>query len=203
MPIPYPDMDRASDHGPSKVKADGDPVSVPDTGPAPSEGDEPGTGGPGRSRMPGGANPLLVAGIVIAVVIVVALAIHHNADDRDDGDDGPQGGLPIDPLETTVETVWEPTPGLHLAVAILNDANASRSLDGHDLLVTVLEGTEEVGRTTMVLSGDVAAGHGRGVLMNVPVDLTSGRTYRVNVLLREDNGTRVDEYGTEVTVLLS
>ncbi|NIP34477.1 MAG: hypothetical protein GWN18_06030, partial [Thermoplasmata archaeon] len=56
--------------------------------------------------------------------------------------------------ETSVESAWEPTPGFHLSVLVRNDANASMSLDDHDLLVTVLVGTEEVGRTTMALSGD-------------------------------------------------
>ncbi len=206
VPIPYPNIDKASDHGSKSVKTDGEMVNVPSATYTPSEGDEPGTGGSGMSRMPGGANPLLVAAIVIAVVIVVAVAIHHYAGDRDDGDDGPgpEGGLFIDPLETTVETVWEPTPGLHLTIAILNDANATTSMDGHDLLVTVLDGSDEVGRTTMALSGDLAAGHGRGVLIDVGVSLTSGKTYKVNVLLRKDGGgTTVDDYSKEVAVPIS
>jgi hypothetical protein len=120
-------------------------------------------------------------------------------DGNGNGNGGDDDGLTIDPLETTVETVWEPTPGLHLSVVVLNEANDTTSIDGHDLLVTVLRGTEEVGRTTMALSGDLAAGGGRGVLINVAVGLTSGETYEVKVLLRED-GTTLDEYSTEVTV---
>ena len=137
--------------------------------------------------------------LVVVVVMVYLLA----GDGNGDGDDGPDGGLAIDPLETTVAVVWEPTPGLHLTIAILNEANTSLGIDGHDLLVTVLDGTEEVGRTTMALSGDLDAGRGRGVLVHVAVDLTSGQEYDVRVLLRDGEGSRVDGYRTEVTVQAS
>lgn len=204
VPVPYPNTDRASDHGAKSVKVDGEPVSAPDTEYVPSEGDEPGTGVPGMSRLPGGVNPLLVAGIVIAVVVVVVVFVHLMAGDGNgNGDDGPDGELSIDPLETTVAVVWEPAPGLHLAIALLNEANTSLGMDGHSLLVTVMQGTEEVGRTTMALSGDVAAGGGRGVLVDVAVDLTSGQEYDVRVLLRDGGGRKVDEYRTEVTVQAS
>ena len=198
VPVPYPNIDKASDHGDGPVKVEGDMASMPGTAYTPSEGDEPGTGGPGLSRLPGGVP--LVAGIVVVLVVVVATFILLSGDGNDGP--GPDGGLVIDPVETSVTTAWEPTPGLHLTIGITNTANASRNLDGHELLVTVLLGTEEVGRATMAVSGDLAAGHGRGVLMNVGVDLTSGQTYKVNVLLRRD-GTTVDEYRTEVTVPLS
>ncbi len=203
VPIPYPRTDMASDHADRPVKVEGDMVNMPDSDFTPSEGDEPGTGGPGLFRLPGGANPLLVASIVIVLVVVVVTIYLLAGDGNGNGNDGPgpDKGLLIDPLETSVESVWEPTPGLHLSVVIRNDANASGSLDGHDLLVTILLGTEEVGRATMAVSGDLAPGHGRGVLINVGVDLTSGQTYEVNVLLRKDGGsTTVDEYQTEVTI---
>ena len=202
VPIPYPNIDKASDHGGGPVKVEGDMASMPGTAYTPSEGDEPGTAGSGLSRMLGGANPLLVAGIVIVLVVVVA-TVYLLAGDAPNGNDGPGAneGLLIDPMETSVVSVWEPTPGFQLSVVILNDANVSRSLDGHDLLVTILDGTEEVGRTTMAVSGDLAAGHGRGVLMNVGVDLTTGQRYKVDVLLRKDGGsTTVDVYHTEVTI---
>lgn len=201
VPVPYPDTDRASDHGTKSVKVDGAPVGVPGSEYVPSEGDEPGTGGSGPSRPPGGA-PLLVAVIVVVLVVVVATFILLMGDGNGNGNGDNGDGLVIDPLETTVETVWEPTPGLHLSVVVLNEADVTTSMDGHDLLVTVLRGSEEVGRTTMALSGDLAAGGGRGVLVNVGVGLTSGETYEVKVLLRE-GGTKVDEYSTEVTVPLS
>ncbi len=204
VPVPYPEIDKASDHADKPVKVEGDMASMPGTAFTPSEGDEPGTGGPGRSigGLPGGANPLLVAGIIIVLVVVVA-TIYLLAGDGDNGPNGngPDEGLLIDPLETSVVSAWEPTPGFHLSVLISNSANASRSLDGHDILVTVLVGSEEVGRSTMAVSGDLAPGHGRGVLMDVGVDLTSGQTYEVNVLLRKDGGsTTVDVYRTEVTI---
>jgi hypothetical protein len=198
VPVPYPNMDRTSDHGARSVKVDGEPVSVPDTELPPSEGDEPGTGGSGPSRLPGGA-PLLVAGIVIVLVVVVATFILLSGDGND-GNNSPDGGLVIDPNSTMVETVWEPNPGFHLNIAILNKADDTTSLGGHDLLVTVLDGSQEVGRTTMALSGDVAAGHGRGVLIDVGVALTSGKTYKVNILLRDEDGKTVDSYNKEVTV---
>ncbi len=205
VPIPYPRTDKASDHADMPVKVEGDMVCKPDSDLTPSEGDEPGTGGPGRAigGLPGGANPLLVAGIVIVLVVVVAAIYLLAGDGNGNGNDGPgpDGGLLIDPLETSVESVWEPTPGLHLSVVISNNANASRSMDGHDLLVTILLGTEEVGQATMAVSGDLAPGHGRGVLIDVGVDLTSGQTYEVNVLLRKDGGTTtVDAYHMEVTI---
>lgn len=202
VPIPYPNIDKSSDHGAKAVKVDGDMVNVPGATYTPSEGDEPGTGGPvkGTGRLPGGANPLLMMGIVLVVVIVVIVTVYLlMGDGNGNGDDGPGDGLVIDPAETTVESMWEPTPGFHLSVVVKNEADDSRSMDGHDLLVTVLLDTEEVGRTTMVLSGDLAAGYGRGVLINVGVGLTSGRTYEVNVFLRDD-GMVVDEYSKEVTV---
>jgi hypothetical protein len=203
VPIPYPNIDKASDHGAKTVKVEGDMASMPGATYTPSEGDESGTGGPGMSRLPGGANPLLIVGIVLVVVIVVIVTVYLlMGEGNGNGDDGPGDGLVIDPAETTVESMWEPTPGFHLTILISNDANATRSLDGHDLLVTVLDGTQEVGRATMALSGDLAAGRGRGVLMNVGVDLTSGRTYEISVLLRED-GTKVDEYSTDITVPLT
>ncbi len=207
VPIPYPRTDMASDHADMPVKVEGDMVCKPDSDFTPSEGDEPGTGGPGRAigGLPGGANPLLVAGIVIVLVVVVA-TIYLLAGDGNGGPNGhdgpgPDGGLLIDPLETSVVNVWEPTPGFHLSVVISNNANASKSMDGHDLLVTILLGTEEVGQATMAVSGDLAPGHDRGVLIDVGVDLTSGQTYEVNVLLRKDGGTTtVDAYHTEVTI---
>jgi hypothetical protein len=210
VPVPYPNIDKASDHGSRPVKVEGDMTSMPGTTYTPSEGDEPGTGGPGGAigGLPGGANPLIVAGIVIVLVVVV-VAILLLAGDGNDGPDGnggpaPDGGLVIDPEMTSVENVWEPAPGFHLSILISNDANASRSMDGHSLRVTVLLGTEEVGRTTMVLSGDLASGHGRGVLIDVGADVTSGRTYEVNVLLLKDGGgTKVDEYQKDVTIPLS
>ena len=207
VPVPYPETARSSDHADMPVKVEGDMVNMPDEAITPSEGDEPGTGGPGRAigGLPGGANPLLVAGIIIVLVVVVA-TIYLLAGDGNDGPNGnngpgPDEGLMIDPLETSVESVWEPTPGFHLSVVISNNANGSRSLDGHDLLVTILIGTEEVGRATMAVSGNLAPGHGRGVLIDVGLDLTSSQTYEVNVLLRKDGGsTTVDEYQTEVTI---
>jgi hypothetical protein len=200
VPVPYPNTGKASDHDKDRpVKVDGDMVNVPDTAFTPSEGDEPGTGGSGPARLPGGA-PLLVAVVVVVMVVVVATFILLMGDGNGNGNGGDGDGLVIDPLETTVETVWEPTPGFHLSVVVLNEANDTRSLDGHDLQVFVLRGTEEVGRTSMVLSGDLDAGHGRGVLVNVAVDLTSGRMYEVNVLLRDEGGKGVDDYRTEVTV---
>lgn len=204
VPVPYPNIDKASDHTDKPVKVNGDMVNVPGTTYTPSEGDEPGTGGSGLSPLPGGNKPLLVAGIVIALVIILGVTVYLLSGDGNgdgNGGPGPDGGLLIDPVETTVETVWEPRPGFHLSILVRNDANASQSLGGLDLLVTVHLDTEEVGRATMALSGDLPAGLGRGVLIDVPIDLTSGRTYEVEVLLREDAGSKtVDEYSTEVTV---
>jgi hypothetical protein len=185
------------------VKVDGDMVNAPGAEVTPSEGDEPGTGRPGLFRMPGGGNPLLVAGIVVVVVVIVLVTVYLLAGDGPDGDDGPgpDGGLLIDPLETSVVSVWEPTPGFHLDVVILNNVNSSRSLDGHDLFVTILVGTDKVGQATEAVSGDLASGGNKWVPIDVGVDLTSGQTYKVNVLLRRDGGsTTVDAYHTEVTI---
>ena len=207
VPVPYPEIAQSSDHGSPPVKVEGKDAMLKGERFTMTEGDEPGTGGPGWAigRLPRGVDPLVVVGVVIALVVVVATIylLAGDGNDGPNGDDGPgpDEGLMIDPLETSVESVWEPTPGFHLSVVISNSANGSRSLDGHDLLVTILIGTEEVGRATMAVSGDLASGHGRGVLMNVGVDLTSGQTYEVNVLLRKDGGsTTVDEYRTEVTI---
>ena len=201
VPIPYPRTDMASDHADRPVKVDGDMVNAPGAEVTPSEGDEPGTGGPGLFRLPGGANPLLVAGIVVVVVVVVAIIYLLAGDGTGNDGPGPDGGLLIDPIETSVVNVWEPTPGFHLDVGILNNANGSRSLDGHDLLVTVLVGTEKVGQATAAVSGDLAPGGSKGVPIDVAVDLTSGQMYEVNVLLRKDGGsTTVDVYHTEVTI---
>jgi hypothetical protein len=207
VPVPYPGIDKTSDHASRPTKVEGDMARMPGATYTPSEGDEPGTGGQGRAigGFPGGANPLLVVGAIIVVVVVV-VTIYLLAGDGNGGPDGPggpgpDGGLLIDPDETSVENVWEPTPGFHLSILVTNDANASRSMDDHELLVTVLLGTEEVGRTTMGLLGDLAPGHGRGVLIDVGVDVTSGQTYKVNVLLLKDGGsTKVDEYKKEVTI---
>ena len=204
VPVPYPDTDRMTDHGKSTTKVGGDEAMPPSSDVPPSEGDEPGTGGPWWSvgGLPGGANPLLVAGIVVVVVVVVA-TIYLLAGDAPNGHEGPgpDEGLLIDPIETSVVNVWEPTPGFHLSVVISNNATGPMSLDGHDLLVTVLVGTEEVGRATVAVSGDLAPGHGRGVLIDVGVDLTTGQRYKVDVLLRKDGGsTTVDVYRTEVTI---
>jgi hypothetical protein len=208
VPVPYPNIDKSSDHSDKPVKVEGDMASMPSTAYTPSEGDEPGTGGPGQAigGLPGGANTLLVVGIVIAVVVVFVVTFYLLMGDGNGGPNGndgpgPDEGLLIDPEMTSVESVWEPTPGFHLSIMISNDANASRSMNGHELLVTVLLDGEEVGRTTMVLSGDLASGHGRGVLIDMGVDLTSGQTYEVNVLLLKDgSSTTVDEYSTEVII---
>ena len=203
VPVPYPDTDRTTDHGTSPTKVVGGEAMPPSSDVPPSEGDEPGTGGPWWSvgGLPGGANPLLVAGIVIALVVVVATIYLLAGDGNGNDGPGPDGGLLIDPIETSVVSVWEPTPGFHLDVGILNNANGSRSLDGHDLLVTVLVGMEEVGRATVAVSGDLAPGGVKGVLIDVAVDLTSGQMYEVNVLLRRDGGSAtVDVYHTVVTI---
>ena len=201
--VPYPDTDRTTDHGTSPTKVVGGEAMPPSSDVPPSEGDEPGTGEPWWSvgGLPGGANPLLVAGIVVVVVVVVATIYLLAGDGNGNDGPGPDGGLLIDPIETSVVNVWEPTPGFHLDVGILNNANGSRRLDGHDLLVTVLVGTEEVGRATVAVSGDLAPGGGKGVPIDVAVDLTSGQRYKVDVLLRKDGGsTTVDVYHTEVTI---
>jgi len=200
VPVPYPDMDQAKHHHGGSTRTDGGPVSTPGAEATPSEGDEPGTGGgPSRGRFPGGLP--LVTGIIVVLVVVIALVLLMGGDKDGDGNgDGNGGGdLVIDADATTAAAVWEPTPGFHLAVLVRNEGEETTSMDGHDLLVTVLDGGEEVGRTTVTLSGDLAAGAGRGVLVDVGAALTSGRTYRVDVALRE-GGTTVDSYRTDVTV---
>ena len=197
VPVPYPDMERAKHHHGGSTKTDGGPVSTPGAEATPSEGDEPGTGGgPSRGGFPGGLP--LVTGIILVLVVVIALVLLMGGDK--DGDGNGDGDLVIDPEGTSAAAVWEPTPGVHLAVMVRNEGEEATSMDGHDLLVTVLDGTEEVGRTTVTLSGDLAAGAGRGVLVDVAVALTPGHQYQVDVLLRMD-GVTVDEYQTMVTVL--
>jgi hypothetical protein len=200
VPIPYPNIDRSSDHGAKSVKVEGDMASTPGAAFTPSEGDEPGTAGSGLPPTPGGTNPLHVAGAVLVVVIVVIVTVYLlMGDGNGNGDDGPGHDMVIDPDQTTVESMWEPTPGFHISVVIRNEGDDTTSLDDHDLLVVVLQGSEEVSQATMVLSGDLAVGHGRGVVMDVGVGLTSGETYEVKVLLRWDR-TIVDAYSAQVTI---
>ncbi len=196
VPIPYPDMDQAKHHHGGSTRTDGGPVSTPGAEATPSEGDEPGTGGgPSRGGFPGGLP--LVTGIIVVLVVVIALVLLMGGDKDGDGNGG--GDLVIDADATTAAAVWEPTPGFHLAVMVRNEAKEATGMDGHDLLVTVLDGGEEVGRTTVQLSGDLAAGAGRGVLVDVGAAIASGRTYQIDVELRKD-GAKVDGYHTEVTV---
>ncbi len=207
VPVPYPETDRASDHGSPPVKIEGKDAMVKGDGFTASEGDEPGTGGAGWAGLPEGAIPLMVVLLVIVVVVVVA-AVYLLAGD-DDGNGGPNGhngpgpdeGLLIDPRETSLVNVWEPVPGFHLDVIILNNATGTRSLDGHDLHVTVLVGTDKVGQATEAVSGDLASGDTKWVSIDVGVDLTSGQTYKVNILLRKEGGsTTVDTYYKEMTI---
>ena len=58
-----------------------------------------------------------------------------------------------------------------------------------------------MGQATEAVSGDLASGGNKRVPIDVRVDLTSGQTYKVNVLLRRDGGsTTVDSYYEEVTI---
>ena len=153
--------------------------------------------------------------MVIILVIIIAAATFYLMAGDDDGNGngepngepnghngpGPMESLHIDPLETSVDNVWEPVPGFHLDVIILNNATGTESLDGHDLFVTIFVGMDMVGQATEPVSGDLASGENKWVPIDVGVDLTSGQTYKVNVLLRKDGGnTSVDSYYEEVTV---
>ncbi|NIP35076.1 MAG: DUF4150 domain-containing protein, partial [Thermoplasmata archaeon] len=62
VPVPYPETGRASDQTSRPTKVEGGVASMPGAAFTPSEGDEPGTGGPGKGtgRLPGGTNPLLM-----------------------------------------------------------------------------------------------------------------------------------------------
>jgi len=209
VPVPYPETAPSSDHVSPPVKVEGKDAMVKGDRFDTTTGDEPGTGSPGRSRPPGGANPLPVAVLVIALVAVVVVATIYLLAGDDDGNGEPNGhngpgpdeGLLIDPLETSVVNVWEPVPGLHLDVIILNNATGPRDLDGYDLFVTVRVGTDKVGQATEAVSGDLATGGTKWVPIDVEVDLTSGQTYKVNVLLRKDDGSiTVDTYYKEMTI---
>jgi hypothetical protein len=143
---------------------------------------------------------------VIVLIVIAAAAGYYLLGSDDDGGPngngpGPSEGLYIDPVETSVHSVWEPHPGFHLDVSILNNATGTRSLDGHDLFVTILLGTETVGQATVTVSGDLASDGIKWAPVDVGVDLTTGQVYKVTVLLRKDGGsTTVDSYQRNVTV---
>lgn len=152
--------------------------------------------------------------VVILVIIIAATTLYLLSGDDDgngngDGNGepnghngpGPKESLHIDPLETSVDPIWEPVPGFHLDVIILNNATETKSLDGHDLYVTIFIGMDKVGQATETVSGDLASGGSKWVPIDAAVGLTSGQTYKVSVMLRTDDGnTMVDLYYKEVTV---
>jgi len=115
VPVPYPETGMASDHGSPPVKVEGKDAMVKGDGFTPSTGDEPGTGGPGWGRLP--VDPLIVVGVVVALVAVVLVAT---------GDVGwtesqvrilPPGELePETPTVTTIENSYGLADGgLHAA----------------------------------------------------------------------------------------
>ncbi len=77
VPVPYPDTDRMKDSSSKGVKITGaGAMTKPGTPATPTTGDEPGTGRPAgvTGGLPGplrGADPLVVAGLVVALVAIV------------------------------------------------------------------------------------------------------------------------------------